>query len=443
MKVVSFATAFRGYRGTPALSPAEGKARSVRRRLNAAWLLLYFNTMTFAPGLSVLHLPSKVGKAFPQAALPVAILVLLTINPRAKVRPNAFLCIMSLLVAETVLTALGIHQFGNAYRTFRFAEFVFALWLLTPWWGRGDMLLLRIHLRWLYVVVGLALAGILISPGGAFAYDGRLTGVLWPMLPTQIAQYAAVAAGLTVVLWIDRRASGRAALAGVAACTVVLLLSHTRTALLGLAVGLLVALLSLFFINSRARRFLAAAASVVAVGAVTVTSVVLTWLARGESTQGLTSLTGRTSFWGLVLSLPRDRFQEIFGFGLSNASINGLPIDSNWMSAYLQEGLFGVILCAAVLAFLIVAAFFQSSGARRALALFLTVYCLLAAFTEDSFSDASSYTLHLVVAASLILAVRPRRGAATPDAPQDADHDADQDADQDAGQEALPRPSYV
>ncbi|MGH3277621.1 MAG: O-antigen ligase family protein [Trebonia sp.] len=407
-----FARAIRGYPGAVALSPTDKRIRSVRRRLYAAWGLLFFNTMTYVPGISMLHLPAKVGKAFPQAALPLAILVLLTVNPKVKLRPNVFLCIVSLLAAETMFTAVEVHHLGTAYRTFRLAEFVAALWLLTPWWGRDDMLLLRVHLRWLYVVLTVVLVGLVISPGRALSYNGRLTGVLWPMMPTQIAQYAAVAAGLTVVLWLDHRVSGRATLAGVAATVVILLLSHTRTALVGLATGILIAILSLFLINSRARRFFVVVAVAMCAGALTLAGIVTTWLVRGQSVEGLTSLTGRTDFWALVLNLPRTRFEEIFGFGLSNASINGLPIDSNWLSAYLQEGLAGVVICAAILVFLILAAFFQSSGVRRALALFILAYCLLASFTEDSFSDASSYLLYLAVAASLIMAVRPRPSAA-------------------------------
>ena len=102
-----------------------------------------------------------------------------------------------------------------------------------------------------------------------------------------------------------------------------------------------------------------------------------------------------------MLNTPRTRFQEIFGFGLSNASVNGLPIDSNWLAAYMQEGLFGVIVCAMILVWLFVTAFFQPRGARRALALFLVTYCTLASFTEDAFTDVSTYLLHLTVAASL------------------------------------------
>ena len=117
----------------------------------------------------------------------------------------------------------------------------------------------------------------------------------------------------------------------------------------------------------------------------------------------MTSLTGRTNFWALVLNMPRNKFQEIFGFGLSNASVNGLPIDSNWLASYMQEGLFGVVVCALILLYLFVAALFQPSGVRRALILFIVTYCMVASFTEDAFTDVSMYLLHLIVAASLLV----------------------------------------
>ena len=140
------------------------------------------------------------------------------------------------------------------------------------------------------------------------------------------------------------------------------------------------------------------------IGVVTLSDVVTSWLTRGQNAQGLASLSGRTNFWALVLIEPRTRFQEIFGFGLSNASINGLPIDSNWFASYQQEGIFGTVVCAMMLVWLIVTAFFQPRGTRRAIALFLVTFCTVASFTEDAFSDVSTYLLHLVVAASLLIA---------------------------------------
>ena len=153
------------------------------------------------------------------------------------------------------------------------------------------------------------------------------------------------------------------------------------------------------------RRFFAAGVALVSIAIVTAAGVLTTWLARGQSTQGLLTLTGRTNFWALVLNTPRDRIQEIFGFGLSNASVNGLPIDSNWLAAYMQEGLFGVAICALILLFLLVYAFFQAPSQRAALALFILVYCLVDSFTEDAFTDVSTYLLHLTIAASLLAVV--------------------------------------
>ena len=81
--------------------------------------------------------------------------------------------------------------------------------------GPTDMLLLRCQLRCLYVALGSVLLGLIISPGKALHFDGRLAGVVWPMAATQVAQYAAVAAGLTVVLWLARLVKGRITLVGV------------------------------------------------------------------------------------------------------------------------------------------------------------------------------------------------------------------------------------
>ena len=337
--------------------------------------------------------------------------MLLTVNPKVRLRPNVFLCLVGLLTADTVITTVAAFHLGTVYRTFRLAEFVAALWLLTPWWGRHDMLLLRCHLRCLFWALGSVLLGLLIAPGKARAYAGRLSGVIWPMEPTQVAQYAAVAAGLVVVLWLARLLSGRVAMAGVTFAVAILLLTHTRTALTGLVAGIIVAGLSLFTINERVRKFFAAGAAVVSVGVITVAGVVTTWLARGENTQGLASLTGRTDLWAAVLNVPRTKFEEIFGFGLSNAGINGNPIDSNWLASYMQEGLFGVVVCAVILVWLFVIAFFQPPGVRRAVALFLVTYCTIASFTEDAFTDASTYLLHLTVAASLLIAPLARRDA--------------------------------
>jgi membrane associated rhomboid family serine protease len=70
----------------------------------------------------------------------------------------------------------------------------------------------------------------------------------------------------------------------------------------------------------------------------------------------------------------------------------------------MQEGLFGVVICAMMLLWLLVSAFFQPRGVQRALVLFLVVYIMVASYTEDAFTDASTYLLSLTAAASLLIA---------------------------------------
>jgi hypothetical protein len=390
----------RRYPGSLRLDPVVAQERSVLRRIKTAYALLFFNTLTYASG-SLIPLSSKVGKALPNGALPLAILLLLTVNPKLKLRPNVFLCLVGMLVLDTIFAAFQQTHLGTYYRTIRFIEFLAALWLLTPWWGRADMLLLRFHLRILYVILIAVFVGMLLAPGKAFQH-GRLSGTIWPMTATQIAQYAAVAAGLTILLWLGHRITGRAVVIGFTFSMLVLILTHTRTALAGLVAGLLVAGMSLFAVNGRVRKVLGWSALVASAAVVTVSGFITTWLARGQGAQGLTTLSGRTNFWAMVLAEPRNPFEVIFGFGLSGTTINGLPIDSNWLSSYQQEGLVGVGVCALIVIFLLIAAFFQVPGIRRAAILFLATYCLLASFTEDAFEAPSSYLLHLVIAASLL-----------------------------------------
>jgi hypothetical protein len=396
--------------------PAVTHERSVRWRIGLAWGFLVLNVLTFYSTTwdgqpLLLPIPSVLGKLVAQSALPAALLVALTVNRRLVIRPNAFLCLLILMFVEALLTLIR-HEylyetmFGTTFRVARLAGFVATLWLLTPWWGRRDMLLVRCHIAAMTVVLGSVLLGVLVAPGHALS-EGRLSGILWPTPPTQVAHYAAVTAGLMTLLWLCGRVSGRVALGYVTVAGVILLLTHTRTALLAMVVGLLVGGLSLFAAKSRVRKAFLTLAVVGGAAALTLSGVVTHWLARGQDTQQLTGLTGRATVWDLVESLPRNRFEVLFGFGLSNNSFNGLAIDSNWLATYNDQGLFGIALCVALLVFLIVLAYFRPRGVHRALALFLVTYCLIASYTETGLSQPSSYLLDMALAASLLMVPLP------------------------------------
>lgn len=386
---------------------AEARDRWERRRVGVVWALLILDTLTFFPatysGLPlVVPIPSSIGKAVTQAALPVALIVALTLNRRMAIRPGMFLFLASLLVVEALLTTIQVDQLSNAYRTLRFLEFVIALWLLSPWWGRRDLLLVRCHLMSMYVVLGSIVLGLLVAPSSALA-QGRLEGVFWPNPPTQVAEFSAVTLGIVVILWLDSLVSGRVALAVVITAGAILLLSHTRTALVALLVGLLVGALSLFLSNERVRKFFIAVSAAAFIGALTASGYVTKWWARGEFSNELYSLTGRSRIWTGLLKIPRDQFQMLLGSGLGTQGYLGAPIDNSWLVAYNEQGLLSVAICGAMLLFLFVTACFRARGVRRALALFLVTYCAVSSYTESGLSAPSMIFLYLVIAASLIV----------------------------------------
>jgi energy-coupling factor transporter transmembrane protein EcfT len=396
-------TAVRPRRSRALRAPEDATERRTRRRIYVTYGLLLFNTLTFYPGMSVVHFPSVVGKGLQQGALPLGLVMALSLNRRFIIRPNVFLGLVSLLALGGIITDLQPEHLGVLFRTFRLAEFVVALWLLTPWWGRRDLLLVRCHITGLSVVLGSVLLGLMISPHKA-RVGGRLVGAVWPIQSTQVAHYAAVLTGLVVVLWFCGYLRGRTTALTTVAAIAMLVYTHTRTALFAMIAGILVAGMSLIVAKARVRQLFAIAGAVTAVVVMTLSTFITTWLERGQgSTGGLENLTGRTKVWGPLLAAPRDKFVEIFGAGLSNDSFNGAPIDSNWLASYQEQGLFGVVVCAMILVFLLVAAYFQPRGVQRALALFLVTYALVASFTEVGFTDVSPYLLDLFVAASLLV----------------------------------------
>jgi hypothetical protein len=209
------------------------------------------------------------------------------------------------------------------------------------------------------------------------------------------------------VLWFCGVISGRGTVVTLVASAAALLATHTRTALLAFAIGLTVAGASLFLGYARVRRT-AAVVVLGAAGAWTVFSpLIVSWLGRGQSAQDLSQLTGRTKVWDAVSHTRFTTVQEFFGIGLTNKTFDGLPIDSTWVATHLELGRVGVAFVVGFLLVLLLTAVTRPAGPRRAIALYLTTYCIAASFTETGLGDASPYLMDLAVAASL-LATAPR-----------------------------------
>lgn len=396
--------------GAPTLRQGEAHDRTIRRKIYLAWGLLILNVIPFYPGTwnglpLIIPIHATIGKVITQGALIAALLVALSVNRRLLIRPSVFLSLLTLLLIEAVVAGVNPtdgHFLGTVYRTGRLGCFLATLWLLSPWWGRRDLLLVRCHLTGLFVALGSVLLGFVVAPGRAFA-EGRLSGEFWPITPVQVADFTSVVLGILVVLWFCGEVKWRIALVAILATAVMLLMSHTRTELVALVAGILVAGLRMFTTRARVRKLFASVGIVISLALITSSGLLTTWLARGEHAKELTDLTGRTPIWTAVLNAPRDRFQMIFGYGLSTEGYHGLPIDGGWIAAYHDLGLAGVAICMSMLFFVLISAYFQPRSSRVAVALFLVTFVLVTSLTETGISAPSLYLLELALAASLVM----------------------------------------
>ncbi|MGW3661635.1 O-antigen ligase domain-containing protein [Streptomyces sp. NPDC005141] len=387
-------------------------ANHTSKIVGTVWALLVLNTLGSAGAKTIIPLPRSLIQMVTMGALVAAFALALTVNLRLRIRPSAFVFLLTLLLVPSMISSVNLESgFGALFRCARLALFVGTLWLLSRWWD-GGLTFVRHHIRLYFVVLGSVAAGLVISPGAALPglYGGRLVGALWPLTPPQIGQYAAVIIGLTVLLVLGRRTDRTSAAVVIVPSLVLLALTHTRTATLGLLIGLALAISSLILTSAAARRFFAWAVLCAAVAAVGFASALQAWFLRGQSQENFTSLTGRAKVWNALLAAPRTTSEYLFGAGLGDKSFGGLPIDNSWLAVYNEQGMTGVALVAAIIIVLGGVALLQPPSLSRACAIFLISYCAIASYTEAGLGDASPYLLHLAVAASLLAAP----AAATP-----------------------------
>ncbi|HEY7596044.1 MAG TPA: O-antigen ligase domain-containing protein [Actinophytocola sp.] len=388
--------------GEPFLEPR----RSIPRLVTVVWALLIVDTLGTQPVQTIVAIPRPLMQLITIGTVGVAFLLAMVVNRRLQIRPSAYLLLLTLLLVASLPGSATLESgLGSIVRCLRFALFISTLWLLTPWWNNA-LSLVRTHIRLVGAVLATVVLGLVIAPGLAMpAIDsGRLVGVIWPLTAPQVGQYSATIAGLTFLLWLARMVNRRSAVVFALVPFGLLLLSHTRTAIIGLVAGLAVAVLSMSFTNARARRAVGAAILGGGVLAVVLGPAIQVWMLRGQDQQNLSTFTGRAKVWDSLLAAPRTWLEQVFGSGLSNKSFNGLPIDNSWFAAYQEQGLVGVTLVALFLAVLLGVAVARPPSPARACALFLVVYAIAASYTEASLADASPMLLNLTLAAALLSA---------------------------------------
>ncbi|MGW2566116.1 O-antigen ligase domain-containing protein [Streptomyces sp. NPDC001537] len=402
------------------LSGAEPRPAATPRIIGVVWGLLVLNTLGSTGAKTIVPLPRSLIQMVTMGALVAAFTLALAVNLRLRIRPSAYVLLLTLLLVSSVISSAHLESgFGALFRCFRLTLFIGTLWLLTRWWN-GGLTFVRHHIRMYFAVLGSVAAGLAVSPGAALPdlYGGRLVGALWPLTPPQIGQYAAVIIGLTVLLLLGRRTDKKSAVVIIVPSLVLLALTHTRTATLGLIVGLVLAIGSLLLTSAAARRFFSWTVVLATVAAVGFASMLQSWFLRGQSKENFSSLTGRAKVWDALLAAPRSTSEQLFGVGLGDKSFGGLPIDNSWLAVYNEQGLIGVALVAVIIVVLGAVALLRPPSLQRACAIFLISYCAMASYTEAGLGDASPYLLHLALAASLLAAPAEAVVLATPEVPR-------------------------
>lgn len=397
-----------------------GDNNNTPKIVGTVWGLLVLNTLGSAGAKTIVPLPRSLIQMVTMGALVAAFALALAVNLRLRIRASAYVFLLTLLLVSSVISSADLESgFGALFRCFRLALFVGTLWLLGRWWD-GGLTFVRHHIRMYFAVLGTVAAGLVVSPGAALPdlYGGRLVGALWPLTPPQIGQYAAVITGLTVLLLLGGRTDRTSAAVVIVPSLVLLALTHTRTATLGLLLGLVLAIGSLLLTSAAARRFFTWAVLCATVAAVGFASVLQAWFLRGQSKENFSSLTGRAKVWDALLAAPRTTGEKLFGVGLGDKSFGGLPIDNSWLAVYNEQGMVGVTLVAAFLIVLGGVALLRPPSLQRACAIFLISYCAIASYTEAGLGDASPYLLHLAVAASLLAAPAAATPLSAPEVPR-------------------------
>lgn len=399
---------------------AEPRPAGTPKIVGTVWGLLVLNTLGSAGAKTIVPLPRSLIQMVTMGALVAAFALALAVNLRLRIRAGAFLFLLTLLLLPSVISSVDLESgFGALFRCARLALFIGTLWLLSRWWD-GGLTFVRHHIRMYFAVLGSVAAGLVVSPGAALPdlYGGRLVGALWPLTPPQIGQYAAVIIGLTVLLVLGRRTDRTSAAVVIVPSLVLLALTHTRTATLGLLIGLALAIGSLILTSAAARRFFTWTVLCATVAVVGFSSALQAWFLRGQSQENFSNLTGRAKVWNALLAAHRTTWEQLFGMGLGDKSFGGLPIDNSWLAVYQEQGLIGAAIVAAVIIVLAGVALLRPPSLQRACAIFLISYCAIASYTEAGLGDASPYLLHLAVAASLLAAPAAASALPTPAVPR-------------------------
>jgi hypothetical protein len=342
---------------------------------------------------------------------------------RTRVNPSSSLYVLYVMFA-TATAFLLAEPMGPLTRLARFLIGLVLIFLLWRPLIQVPERLIRAHL-WAHlllattVVASLAYAPSqawrpLRSLGGGY----RLQGVIIPMLPPRVGEVGAILLGLALIGFVCKKLSFVPAAGLIGLGVVLVAASRTRTSAAAIAFGLVLALV-LTRKTWVGRLVSLGVPALIGIAFLTIGSL-HTWLLRGQGTQQISSLSGRTTSWQAVLDEKVSLQTAIIGHGLGNkrvllrrgeGDIDVMAIDNSWLGLYWETGLAAVTIVGIALIVAWISVLRAPTPYVKACGALLLGYITAASLNESGLSDLSSMTVHLLVAAAVCDADRIRHRA--------------------------------
>jgi hypothetical protein len=318
----------------------------------------------------------------------IVLIALAATKPGFKTRftPTSSLYLLYVLFATATAFLLAEPQ-GPLMRLARFLIGLVLLFLLWRPLVQVPERLIRAHL-WAHLLLATTvMLSLAYAPSQAWrplrslGAGYRLQGVIIPMLPPRVGEVGAILLGLALIGFVCKK------LAAVPAPKT----WAGRIFSLGVP-----ALIGLAFLT---------------IGSLH------TWLLRGQGTQQISSLSGRTTSWQAVLDEKVSLQTAIIGHGLGNkrvllrrgeGDIDVMAIDNSWLGLYWETGLLAVTIVGIALIVAWISVLRAPTPYVKACGAMLLGYITAASLNESGLSDLSSMTLHLLVAAAVCDADRLR-----------------------------------
>jgi hypothetical protein len=292
--------------------------------------------------------------------------------------------------AVAVLGALAADSSSSLLRAARFAAVVLAVAWVTSRITRRRLTVLFVQFSVAVSVISLAgrAAGVSSSLGG------RLGGYLLPLHPNTLGFLAAGGLLCATALLVRQELTLPAFSMATPILAMTLVLTQSRTSMIGLVGGLLA--LTIVLLRSRALLIVAVLTSALLIAGLIQTDTrarpLTALLTHDESTSTTGTLGSRLSEWKAVARLNGGTLTRAVGQGLGAKTVEVnlisaqyASVDGTWVAAYLAAGLVGTL----ILALSVLVALRVAVRRRDDLAVAVITFLIITSLVADVFDDVS------------------------------------------------------